>query len=153
MKPLLFFVIFSLQSLAYAVVIDVGATQFSHTFTQLNDTKTSQTFFNLSLMANISKGEPKKLNFGWTIMSVSTQVETSISSDKLTSLDMGPVLRWAIDQRHLFVLTVAYGVYAKGKFDTLTTSENLTGTSLFAKFAVEPPVTDTFNLVVSLNYY
>ncbi len=66
---------------------------------------------------------------------------------------MGPVLRWAIDQRRLFVLTVAYGVYAKGKFDTLTTSETLTGTSLFAKIAVEPQVTDTFNLGVSLNFY
>ena len=153
MNRLLFFAILLLQSAVQAVVIDVGATQFSHTFTQLSDTKTSQTFINLSLMANITKGEPKKLNFGWTMISVSTAVETSTTSDKLTSLDMGPVIRWAIDQRHLFVLTLAYGVYAKGKFDTLTTSETLTGTSLFAKIAVEPQVTETFNLGVSLNYY
>lgn len=153
MKPLFFLVILFFHGLAHAVVVDIGVTQFSHSFTQLTDTKTSQTFVNFSLMANITKGEPKKLNFGWTIISVASQVETSTSSEKLSSLDMGPVIRWAMDQRRLFVFTFAYGVYAKGKFDTLTTSEALTGTSLHAKFAIEPQVTDTFNLGVSLNYY
>lgn len=153
MKLLLFFYIVIFQALANAVIIDIGASQFSQSFTQNAESKSALTFMNLSLMANITKGEPKKINFGWSIISVSTQLETTTTSEKLSSLDMGPVIRWAIDQRRLYVLTLAYSVYSKGTFETLTTSENLTGTSIHAKFALEPQLTDTFGLGVSLNYY
>jgi hypothetical protein len=111
-------------------------------------------FGSLGILADLSKSDNARINFGFNVLSVSSKSEIGTNaSETFSSIDMGPSLRWTIDSRKLFSLTAVYSVYGKGKYETAVKSETINGTSYYMKFSVEPQMTDNLYLGFAVNYY
>jgi hypothetical protein len=154
MKKLIILLISFVCFKSQALVIDMNLNNFSDSLSTSTDSKSSRLFGSVGLLADLTKSDSARINFGFTILSISSKTEIGANtSETFSSLDMGPAIRWSIDSKRMFSLTFVYAIYGKGKYDTATTSSTITGSSYYLKAAVEPQIADNLNLGFALNYY
>lgn len=123
----------------------------SDNFDSSTDTNFNTTYFGFDLIANIdSKGFYYVGFHGHQYANTHLQGTTTIS---LTTLDMGPFIKWVIGRQKMFALSLGYNLIATGTQVTGTTSAQLDGTSILASFDITPPISETWYIGVRLNYY
>ena len=142
-------------SSAQAFILDVNTTIFQDSQTTATDAKSSRSMYNIAAYGDLSRAGGAGFHLGWSVFSVAQKTELgATTSEELKSLDMGPALRWSIDRNRIYSLTVVYGVTAKGSYSSgSATSQDIRGTQLFAKIAVEPPLNDNWHAGFAINYY
>ncbi len=154
MRILIFVVVIFFGFASQAFLLDFNLDAFDGNLSTTSDSKNSRLFGSIGLMADLSKSDSVRINFGFSLINVHLKNELgSNASESLTSLDMGPSIRWNIDDHKLYSLSAVYGVFAKGKYESSGISQSLTGNSYYFKFAIEPEVSERIHLGFALNYY
>lgn len=140
-----------------AFMLDLNGNMFQDAQTTATDSKSAKTFIGVAALGDIAKSDVGTFHLGWSIISMSQKTDVgTTSSESFSSLDMGPEFRWAFDKKGLFSVSLVYGVLAKGTYQSgvgSSTSETVSGTNLFFKFAIEPEISERWHLGFAMNYY
>lgn len=129
---------------------EVGGFFSSDTFTTSSDSTDARTYFSLDLIASLDNKQRFYAGFHVHQLSINTETE---EKSEYSTLDMGPMLMWVIDQKKNFSLTVGYNVTAQATLNNGDATSDLTGTSLMASVGIMPEVADDLYLGVRINYY
>lgn len=157
MKKYILIILFFTTSYAQAAFFDInlGLLQGAST-TTAEESKTTRNLTSVGLYAHLGKPEARSgFLMGWNVTSVAVNDEFSTSgvTQKITSSDMGPAVRWYYDKEIVYSATVFYGVICKGNYQTTTVDEKISGSSLNIKLSAEARINEMFLIGFSLNSY
>lgn len=118
-------------------------------FVSEETTASNKTYFGLDIMADLDN----KAQFyaGFHVHQISL-TETADETISLTSLDMGPMFMWVIDQKRNFSVTVGYNVIATGTYSDGSDQFELQGTGFYGAIALMPEIKDRWNVGFKLLY-
>jgi hypothetical protein len=108
------------------------------------------------LFVGASIGGAEKFYFGQSVLIHSYTFNASSSATGTLSItEIGPRFIWFINDRMTWNFSFAWHPYAKGKRSLTSSSESTdtSGSSMIVTLAYQLPVTKTFYLGASLNYY
>jgi len=133
------------------IMTDFGFAYSADTLNTSASSGNTEYFYNLDILFALDHN--RRFNVGWSFYDISQTSTASGTSTTYSSFDMGPAFRWQMDKSGTYSATLGYGYLAKGSYNSGSTSETWSGTSLFAQFAAQAPLGDKFYIGLSLNYY
>ena len=128
----------------------VDGLYLSDTFTAGTSSSSSRTYFGLDIIAGIDN--KSKFYAGFHVHQFGAQDTAASTTTNLTSLDMGPFLRWVIDRKKTFAVSLGYNILAKGTYKTAGVNSTLDGTSILASFEITPEISENLFAGVKFNY-
>lgn len=152
MKIWLSTLIFVMASTAQAGLYgSVDALYLTDSFSTASTADHSRTYYALDLIANLDNKNTYYAGFHVHQYAFSDTMGTTKST--LSSLDMGPFLKWVIDRKHTYALSLGYNILASGSYNNGSSTSDLTGTSILASFDITPEVSENLFIGVKFNYY
>lgn len=155
-KSLLLFIfsvstlLFSSQSFA-GVWGELNGFYNSDSFLADEDATFTQTYYNLDVFANLDNNYTFYAGFHVHQLATTSDV-TGATDNSFSTLDMGPMLMYVIDQKRIFTMTANFNVIAKATNDGSQTA-NWSGTSMLLSLGVTPEIKDGWYAGFRLNYY
>ena len=151
MRILLSILTFCVASVAQAGLYGtVDALYTTDAFTTTTNADHSRTYIALDLIANIDNNYKYYAGFHVHQYAFTDTMGTTKSS--LSSLDMGPFLKWVIDRKRTFALSLGYNILATGSYNNGSQNAELSGTSILASFDITPEVSENLYIGVKFNY-
>jgi hypothetical protein len=150
MKQLLFtFSLLMTCSSEAAFIIDTNTG-----FTTSSDSKTSTKTSDVSnyFFLGASVGAKQRAYIGQNIGLFTHQI-TSTTTDKVSTLELGPRLTYFFTEENVFYTTLGWNPYAKGSRTVAGTAEDISGYSFLVGLGAEVKINRNFHIGGSLNYH
>ena len=146
----LFFTLITFTTLAHAKFEIQTSTGYSSNA----DGKTNYAFTDMTnhIFLGASFDNKDKYVVGQNISIISNQYKVS-TTNKLSTLELGPRLNWYINTDRNFFVAVAWNPYAKGTRTVSSTTEKISGWSYLLAFGAVLKMGGNFYMGASINYH
>lgn len=129
----------------------VDGLYLSDSFTTATSASYSRTNYGFDLMVNVDQNH--YWYTGFHANQFAAQDSQSSTTTQLSSLDMGPFVKWVVDRRRVMVVGAGFNVISKGTYSTGSANSELTGTSLLGSLEIAPEVSENWHIGVKFSYY
>lgn len=152
LKVVLFSLFVSVRASA-ALFADLSGLYITDSFTTATSATNSKMYYSLDIFANLDT--KKRWMAGFHVDQISfTESPTSATTYTLTSLNMGLMGLVLLNRTGSMSLSGGYNLVANGTYSvTGESGRTLTGTSIWAAYAVMPEVSENLFVGVKLLYY
>jgi hypothetical protein len=156
MKKYILIILFFTTSQAQAAFFDINLGLIQGSATTAEQSKSTRNLTSFGMYAHLGKSEARSgFLMGWNVTSVTVNDEFTNSgvTEKITSSDMGPAIRWYYDKEIIYSATLFYGVICKGNYQSSSADEKINGSSMNIKLSAETKINEQFLIGFSLNSY